>query len=298
MFDNEIPQVLTSFQNFELEEKVVRLVARMGYPVVARQIRRDELAASVDFKLLFTDLEKYAGLGGVIIPKSALGWSERGLQDFISQRIFNFTRSNKSLESQRSLQVVITGSESYRSLIHHYQERFSEMYPVRAHFPFSERDIQLALIPTRRRDEIERVQSLQESGAALFVTTLRREELDSAHSFIEYRRRIHPHLSISFLVIEEGATDSIKKLRSTLIAQLHPFPFFSISPRALIGQGGQRNLFDHSHYRRSEATFAAIGKWLGSLCESSQRSPLSTNGSDLGATRASRRVGSRMATFS
>jgi len=300
MFANEIPQVLTSFFDFELEEKVVKLLTRMGYPIVARQIRSDELASLFDLGpyFLVTDLEKYDGSSALVIPRSAVAWSERGLQELISNKIFNLSSSSYSQLGRSALQVVITGSESHRSFINHYQERYADEYPLRAHFPYSESDLQLALIPTRRRNEIERVRSLQESGAALFVTSLRREEIDSAHSFIEYRRRIHPHLSISFLAIEEGATVSIKKSRSTLNAQFHPFPFFSISPRALMGQEAQQNLFDRSQLRRSEATFVAIGKWLGSLCESSQGSQLSTNSAHLGATSASRRVGGRMATFS
>jgi hypothetical protein len=290
-----IPNIATSFFDFELEEIIVQFLSRIGYQILRRQIS-DQIINHLEHQsrfLLFTDRMDVQHEFVIFIPKQAKLWNQEQLLNFLQSKLFQRDTSHAEKNG-----LIITGSDSYRLLFEDFNLYFSDKYPVSHHFSFNEEDLDLALLPTRRNLEIDRIQKLQEVESVLYIFQANRHELASAHTFIEYQRRIHSHLSLAFLPICFSSSSISKKVINEISAALDPFPIFLIrlSHREL-----ERSLF----HRRSllelnpkiggALQFKEIEKWLGSTRGISKRAHLGEDNALTRGSKASWRTDSRVA---
>ncbi|MDA0216932.1 MAG: hypothetical protein O3A12_01230 [Actinobacteria bacterium] len=290
-----LPNIATSFFDFELEEIVVQFLSRIGYQILHRQIS-DQVINHLEHQsklLLFTDRIDVKHEFVITIPREAKFWEQKELLNFLHNRLFQ--RASSHVEKNG---LVITGSDSYKLLFEDFNSHFSDKHPIRHHFSFNEEDLDLALLPTRRNLEIDRIQKLQEVESVLYIFQANRHELASAHTFIEYQRRIHNHLSLAFLPISFSSSSLAKKVIAEISAALDPFPIFLIrlSHREL-----ERSLF----HRRSllelnpkiagALQFKEIEKWLGSTRGISKRTKMGENNALTRGSKAPWRTDSRVA---
>ncbi len=241
----ELPVIVTSFRDFDLEERAVRLLAQMGSVIGDRKILGERAIAANE--ILVTDYQQsQRELPTIVLSQEMHHWSDQRLHDFFLRQ-FIPARAHQS-------EVVISslpGQEEVRSDLIAFLNR-SETSAIYA--PFDERDLHLALIPTRREDEIERLNRFALAKFALFVLPADRKEIRHAVTFIEYRRRIHPHLDLAFIVV-----GGRKQVRNEIAAALEPFPIFWLSNERdeLVRLGWPRRA------ERSER-FTPILQWIGS----------------------------------
>lgn len=278
------PVIVTSFRDFELEERVVRILAHRGFQIGERKIvGARELSSD---EILITDIESQsADLPIISIPSKAREWDDASLQRFIRDQIYPPLASTTSWPS---VLVIARGEWSTLAgeLVGAINSDSSLGAPIANLAPFEERDLRSALVPTRRLDERVRHARFTHARCALYLAGLNRDELALAHSMIEYQRRIHPHLALAFLLV--GGRKARRMEAASLLA---PFPIFFLED--------ERDDFLRiwpSPRRRGEAKFSEIREWLGSLHgDSRQPRDLADRTPSRGA-RPPRRTGRAMAT--
>lgn len=281
---SEIPIFVTQFRDFELEERVVRLIARRGFQIGERKIvgARD-LALS---EILITDQDLYSEeLPVISIPKDAWQWSDLDLEKFVQHQIL------PPLPGAIENHVLLSGGENFSDLREEILTALYESGHSALFVPFDENDLRTALIPTRRREERVRFDRFVQASKVLFMLKLEdsasfRNEIARAQSLIEYRRRVHPQLQLGFLVI-----GGRKAKRAEVAALFEPFRvFFVADPRDELVRIWSRKA------PRGGRKYREIEEWIGSSHgDSGKLSDLQDRASPRG-TRSPRRVGSPVAT--
>jgi hypothetical protein len=242
-----IPVIVTSFRDFELEERVVRILAGQGFVIGERKIvtptpiKLDEILIT-DSQVMDLDLPFIA------IPLVAREWSDQILHSFLQSQLF--PPLNDGLQGM----VIVLGSDSWRQRQEEIVATMNSHALSSIIAPFDERDIRSALIPTRRREERIRFANFAYARFALFLLGTERHELAQAHSLIEYRRRVHPHLQLGFVLI-----GGRKAIRSEISTVLEPFPIFRIDD-----ERDQLVKFNSRKKRQRESKFQPIVEWIGS----------------------------------
>lgn len=244
MSNPELPIIITSFRDFELEERVIRILSQMGFPIGDRKIVGDRRMEPRE--ILITDQHLVSNEIPIIaLPAQAQRFNDVMLHHFLSRYFIPHSRSTPS-------GLVITGGESLTEL---RGELLTYLAPFGARLAhYEEGDRNLALIPTRRKSELERMARFSDSQIALFLLAADRKESQRAESFIEYRRRIHPHLEMAF-VIHGGR----KQMKSEIRAMLEPFMIFWIEDE-------RDDLFRLRLRKpaRGRERFLEIAEWIGS----------------------------------
>jgi len=273
----QVPVIVTSFRDFELEERAVRLLAQMGFAIGDRKIvGAREVGES---EILVTDTRALVrGAPSIIVDPQMHHWSDATLHRHLYRQFIPV--------GDRGAEVVITSSVAQQQLRGDLIAALTRAQIKAIQATFDERDIRLALIPTRRREEIDRLDRFAKASLALHVLDADLRELALAQSLIEYRRRIHTHLELCFLVV-----GGRKRIRSQIAISLEPFPIFWIEDER---EDLVRLVW--SARRQGSDRFEQIVKWIGSRHGDSRQSR-----SDLDTTRRSRdcapfRVGSPVAT--
>lgn len=251
---SSIPVIVTSFRDFELEERVVKILAAQGFIIGERKIvtptpiKLDEILIT-DSQAMHLDLPF---IPFIVVPSVAREWSDQILHSFLQSQLFPPLSEN--VQEQQQPMVIVLGSDSWKKR----QEEIVATMNVHALSciiaPFDERDIRSALIPTRRREERVRFANFAYARFALFLLGVERHELAQAHSLIEYRRRVHPHLQLGFVLI-----GGRKAIRSEITTVLEPFPIFRIHD-----QRDQLLNFNSRKKRQRESKFQPIVEWIGS----------------------------------
>ncbi len=242
--DQELPIIITTFNDFEFEERVIRLLSQMGFPIGERKILGQRAIGPGE--ILVTDQD----VNSKEIPIISLATEAKFLSDpmlhhHLSQHFIPHSGSSPS-------GLVITGGEG---LIDVRGELLAFLAPFAPRLAsFQEGDCRLALIPTRRRDELDRLARFSDSSIALFLLSAERKESHLATSFIEYRRRIHPHLQVAF-VIHGGR----KQIKAELGALLEPFTIFWLEDE-------RDDLLRIRWGKRAQGNerFHEISEWIGS----------------------------------
>ena len=81
------PVIVTSFRDFELEERVVRILAHRGFQIGERKIVGTRELSSDE--ILITDIEVHStDLPIISIPWQAREWDDATLQGFIRDQIY------------------------------------------------------------------------------------------------------------------------------------------------------------------------------------------------------------------
>lgn len=285
IFDPDlVPVIVTTFRDFELEERVVRILAHRGFRIGERKIVGGRDLSSEE--ILITDGESQSAEFPVIsIPWQAREWDDHSLQSFIRDQIHPPIPTTTSWPS---VLVIAEGAQSALAgeLVGDVNAHSSHDLPIAHLATFEERDLRSALVPTRRFDEQVRHARYAHARSALYLAGLDRKELALAHSMIEYQRRIHPHLALAFILV-----GGRKARRMEAASLLEPFPIFFLED--------ERDDFLRiwpSPRKRGEAKFSEIREWLGSLHgDSRQPRDLADRAPSRGA-RTSRRTGGAMAT--
>lgn len=252
-----VPVLVTSFRDFELEERVVRILSHCGFQIGERKIvgTRELLADEI----LITDGESQATQMPIIaIPRQARQWDDFALQRFIQDQISPPVVTESSWPT-----ILVIGEGEWNSLAGELVGAINSQFhlesslgvPIAQIAPFDERDIRSALVPTRRFEERVRHTRFTHAQCALFLAGVERKDVAHAHSMIEYQRRIHPHLALAFVLV-----GGRKARRMEATSLLEPFPIFYIED--------ERDDFLRiwpSQRRSGERKFSEIGEWLGSL---------------------------------
>ena len=252
MSNLELPLIITSFRDFELEERVIRLLSEMGFPIGERKIVGDRMIESRE--ILITDQQILSNdLPIIALPFDAQHFSDAMLHHFLSRHFIPHTKPAPS-------GLVIVGGESLTALRHELLAYLTPFGPRLAHYQDGDRH--LALIPTRRKSELERLTRFSDSSKALFLLAADRTECQLAESFIEYRRRIHPHLDIAF-VIHGGR----KQVKAEMRGILEPFVIFWLEDE-------RDDLFRLRLRKRPRGSdrFLEISEWIGSHHGDAQQS--------------------------
>lgn len=282
------PVIVTSFRDFELEERVVRILSHRGFQIGERKIMGTRELLSEE--ILVTDVAEHSGHIPVItIPWQAREWDDASLQRSIQDQI-----SPPLLSQNHWSPVLVIGEGEWNPLASELvgvinSQCTPQVLPgsPRAQVArFDERDIRAALVPTRRFEERVRHARFAYAQQALFLTGVDRKDLALAHSMIEYQRRIHPHLALAFVLV-----GGRKARRLEAASLLEPFPIFFLDD--------ERDDFLRiwpSHRRSGERKFSEIGEWLGSLHGASWQPRNLADRTPSRGTRPSRRTSRPMAT--
>jgi hypothetical protein len=252
----EIPVIVTNFRDFELEERVVRILAHRGFRIGERNItgRREVLPGEI---LITDEAWSSAVIPLISIPRDARGWNEGVLERFLNDQILPPLDSGNARNITSSLLII--GGEG-RSEVREKLLQYLHNFGVQTTFAtFDDSDLRTALIPTRRVEERRRFERFARAHFALFLIDLEatfehRVEVTRANSLIEYRRRVHPHLALGFALI-----GGRKSRRREVAATLEPFTSFWIDqPREEMLQ-----LWSMKRVREGEK-FREISEWIGS----------------------------------
>lgn len=248
----DVPMIVTSFVDFELEERTVRLLSGMGFRIANRKILSEVVLHSDEILVLDQGSRMKIGadsLPSILIPEQASGWSD--------SRLFTYLRRHFTPEADGgpTFDVVITGTDSSVALRSELITYLNAASLSTANGRFEDGDLSLALIPTRRREDLHRLNRFAGARVALFLLAADPKEVERAKVFIEYQSRVHPHLELGFVV-----TNGRKSSRSQLVRDLEPFPCFHLAGSDdllrltfLSGNGDQRQRFQQ------------IVEWIGSL---------------------------------
>lgn len=239
-----LPVIVTSFKDFELEERVIRVLSHMGFPIGRRKILGEREIAPGE--ILVTDQVPFSPeIPAICLPKEMQRVDDTRLHHFFAR---HFIPIGESIRSG----VVVTGGSTLIGLRGELLESLASFGARYA--PFEEGDRNLALIPTRRREELLRLARFSESSIAIFLLEADRTQLELAQSFIEYRRRIHPHLEIAFVTY-----GGRKQIKSEISANLEPFTIFWVDDE-------RDDLFRLSWRKRlrGPARFRHLAEWIGS----------------------------------
>lgn len=244
MSSHDLPIIITSFRDFELEERVIRLLSYMGFPIGERKILGERTIEPGE--ILVTDQNLASrDIPIISLPADSEQISDTTLFHYLSQ---HFIPQRKSMPSG----LVITGGETLIELRSELLAHLAPFSPRLAQYQIG--DCNLALIPTRRKEELDRLARFSESSRALFLLAADRLESQVAQSFIEYRRRIHPHLEIAF-VIHGGR----KQIKTEISAMLEPFAIFWLEDES-------EDFFRLRWGKRPQGSerFQKISEWIGS----------------------------------
>ncbi len=244
MSSPELPIIITSFRDFELEERVIRIFSHMGFPIGERKIVGDRRIEPQE--ILITDQQLVSTEIPIIaLPKGAELFTDVMLHHYLSQHFIPHASAKPS-------GLVIAGGETLTDLRNDLLTHLAPFAPRIA--SYQDGDCNLALIPTRRKAELERMARFSDSSKALFLLAADRKESRLAESFIEYRRRIHPHLEIAF-VIHGGR----KQMKLEIKAMLEPFRIFWLEDE-------RDDLFRLRLRKRPQGSerFFEISEWIGS----------------------------------
>jgi hypothetical protein len=247
----EVPMIITNFIDFELEERIVRLLSGMGFRIADRKIMSEILI--IGDEILVVDEASTArlradSLPSIVIPEGASQWSDL--------QLFTYLRHHFTPESDgdSSFDIVITGTDSASRLRTELMVYLNASSLSVANGRFDESDLRLALVPTRRKDELVRLNRFARAKAALFLLAADPKEVERAKVFIEYRTRVHPHLDLGFVVI-----GGRKSVRSQVMADLQPFRCF-----LLAGHDDLLRLSFASGRGDHRQRFEQIAEWIGS----------------------------------
>jgi hypothetical protein len=287
IMSSEIPRIVTEFRDFELEERVVQILAHRGFRIGERKIMgRRELLSD---EILITDEEWNSNEIPIIsLPRDARDWSDGDLERFLQDQILPPLITSPS--EMRPHRLLLIGGENQIGIREELILTLNRKSCSTVFAPFDERDLQTALIPTRRMEERARFDRFARAELALFLIdverlALDRSEIARAHSLIEYRRRVHRHLRLGFILI-----GGRKSRRNDVASLLEPFPIFwieDVSDDLLrIWPRGKS---------RGESKFREIEEWIGSPHgDSRESSDLPHHALTRGA-RSPRRIGGSMA---
>ena len=253
--------VATLFRDFLLEERTVSLLSRMGYRVIRRVVSDTPWSDLGNFEadLIFTDHEMVSGDSVITIDTALRHGSDRDFLRVLHGKLF------PQMQARERTEILLVGAERIRGRALELAELLqrSNRGVARLSFvEFREEDLQLALIPTRRRDEVERICAMRDASKALFIFNVDKSEQRVAESFIEYQRRIHRHLDIAFA----GITDEKNwRGREGLRRSLHPFEVFpvrSLTLGKIAGVSEKRMVGKISHQKGKHLQIDGIAKWL------------------------------------
>jgi hypothetical protein len=226
--------VSTLFSDFALEELAVSHLTQMGYHLAHRVVglERWQGSESFDADLIVTDFASISGDRVIVIPPEAIRWNRDAFTDHLHKMFYtNWYRFGHVSEHFLAL-----GSASVRSDTEDIVEGLIGMQlldgEMRSIETFHEGDLTLAMMPTRRSGEIERIRRIQSATKALFLFKEGRAELARAESFVEYQRRMHHGLKVGFLAIASSDLHLKRFIKEAEVA-LGPFPVFSIRMNAL-----------------------------------------------------------------
>lgn len=262
--------VSTFFNDFALEEVVVAHLTQMGYRLAHRVVGVEPWQAgdSFDVDLIFTDHLAITGDRVIIIPHEALRWSREGFIEHLHRALYAHAPNNPAGEVSEHLLVI--GSAAVRRDSETIVEVLIKMRMIDAKSKsistFHDDELSLALMPTRRNLEIERIMRIQNSTRALFLFKEGRAEFAGAESFVAYQRRLHQELNLGFLIVSSKDRHS-KRYINDVTGRLHPFPIFPIRMNALraIGADGEAaGAHSPSSLQLHRLRFKELAKWLGS----------------------------------
>lgn len=218
-----VPVIITSFRDFELEERAVRLLSQMGFAigdrkiVGVRNVHSNEIVVTDQSSV--SALAEEEGIPSIVLTPQVHQWSDASLHHFLYRSFIP--------EGEDGAEVVITSSPEHRWRDERLRSELigacarAQVKAIQA--TFDERDIRLALIPTRRKEEIDRLDRFAKASLALLILGAHPKELRIAESLIEYRRRIHTHLDLAFVVV-----GGRKRIRAQIASALEPYPLFWI----------------------------------------------------------------------
>lgn len=288
---SEIPIIVTQFRDFDLEERVVRLLAHRGFRIGERKIMgARELGPE---EILITDEQRSSEeIPLITLPIEAWQWSEIDLQRFLQHQLLPPPLiTDHLIPAHRAL---IIGGENEIEVREDLLASLHESGAAARFASFDESDLRSALIPTRRMTERLRFDHFARAEAVLFLLGLpgvdhsrtERNEIARAQSLIEYRRRVHPHLRLGFALI-----GGRKSKRKEISALFEPFSIFLIEDM----RDDLVRIWPRKRMRGSEK-FREIEEWIGSpRGDSRQSSDLQNRAPSRGA-RSSRRIGGAVAT--
>lgn len=268
--------VSTLFRDFSLEEWTVSQLNQMGYCLADRIVTADPLGQmdQFDADLIFTDHPHFSGDRVVTIPPEAIRWSTQTFIDHLHRTLHRSWQHRNGIDGD----VLIIGSAG---VLPYCQEIFRTLLNSRlitdspeAVAIFHEEDHALALMPTRRINEIRRIARLQVASRALFVVGASRAELAGAQSFMEYQRKIHSGLDLGFMFISSREFSSKREVTQAK-ALLHPFPVFPVSVSGFELARAGSNLAPKASLSRTQIRrlrIKEIANWLGSTRGSEKES--------------------------
>lgn len=247
----EVPMIVTNFVDFELEERTVRLLSGMGFRIADRKILSEILIAGDEILVIDQASQRELdteSLPSIVIPEGASQWSD--------SRLFTHLRRHFTPDSNGdpSFDIVITGTDSTVTIRSELIAHLNTASLSAANGRFDEGDLRLALVPTRRNEELLRLNRFTRARIALFLLAADPKEVERARVFIEYRNRVHPHLDLGFVVI-----GGRKPLRSQVMADLQPFPCFH-----LVGHDDLLRLTFVPGKGDKRQRFQQIVEWIGS----------------------------------
>lgn len=248
----DVPLIVTSFLDFELEERAVRLLSGMGFRIADRRIL-SKLSLEGDEILVMDQANEPKMMinsrPSIVVPQEASHWSDARLFSFF-QRHFII-----EIDDVPASDLLVCAGDSVAHLRSDLISYLSSSSLAVMQARFEERDIQLALIPTRRSEEISRLSRFARARIALYLLAADLDEVQRAKRFMEYRERIHRHLQLGFVVFGGRRT-----IRTQVTAALEPFPVFHISGR---DDDLLRLSFASSHGQKMQR-FQQIMEWIGS----------------------------------
>ena len=248
----DVPLIVTSFLDFELEERAVRLLSGMGFRIADRRIL-SKLSLEGDEILVIDQANEpkmmINSMPSIVVPQEASHWSDA--------RLFSFFRRHfmTEIDDASAPDLLVCAGDSVAHLRSDLISYLSSSSLAVMQARFEERDIQLALIPTRRSEEISRLSRFARARIVLYLLAADLDEVQRAKRFMEYRERIHLHLQLGFVVFGGRRTT-----RAQVAAALEPFPVFHISGR---DDDLLRLSFASSHGRKMQR-FQQIMEWIGS----------------------------------
>lgn len=260
--------VSTIFNDFALEEKSVGHLTQMGYHLVRRMVGIEPWQSNESFAadLIVTDLASMTGDRVIVIPPEAIRWSIDGFIEHLHRTLYRNWQRFSGIQEK----FLALGSAAVRSESEDLVELLIKMRAIesgeRSFANFHEGDLTLALMPTRRSIEIDRIMRIQNAGRAIFLLKEGRAELAGAESFLEYQRRIHPSLKLCFITIPTSEPQRRRFIKGAQLL-LHPFPVFSIGMnalRALKARGHIAGARPLSSLQIQRLRIKELAKWLGS----------------------------------
>jgi hypothetical protein len=260
--------VSTFFHDFALEEVTVAHLTAMGYQLAHRVVGREPWQVGDTFSadLLVTDLASINGDRVIVIPDQARRWGRSEFIDHLHRTLYRNWQDFGHVQER----VIVIGSAAVKADGEELVALLQRMQLLDAEESssaiFHEEDLELAMMPTRRSEEIERIMRIQGASKALFLLKAGRAEISRGESFLEYRRRMHQRLEVGFVLISSRDAES-KRFVKEVQSLFHPLPVFSIPAAALSRSPIRSNLMGakaQSGLRFPRLRIKELAEWLGS----------------------------------